>query len=382
MIHRDHILHGLVCAALFNVVLGARLQAQSPPCDSLNTATFSHLDLGGYLYSFAPVLPVGASALSTEWAFGGEDYSHFSVAPSPQVAFPSEGDYLVCLRAVLDDQQSTCTSIYCELVSLPVDPLCVGLQPAFTIEVQAGAITFIDETVSGEPVQSLTWDFGDGTGSMETSPTHAYSGVGPYQVCLTVTTADCTATICNWIYLGPADVPCDVLLHAAIGVIQYERTVAVFDQSVTSGMNSSVHWQFGDGNTASGSPVIHTYAEDGSFEICGSVALWGPLTTDTCTAQACQEISTVQNPAAIDPVRSRETLRAFPVPFSDQLTIEGALPGVRWTLVDVLGGFHSSGTVPASGTFSIEGNGLGSGVYFVRLVSMSGTANLRVIKDH
>lgn len=382
MTRRDHILFASVCAALLNLVSGLKLHAQPLPCDSLNTTTFSYADLGGYLYSFVPTDPAGMSTFSTEWAFLGEDFSEFSFLQQVQVAFPSEGNYLVCLRAVLlDDQQAACTSIHCELVPLPVDSLCSGLQPAFTIGVQGGAITFIDQTASTEPVQSFTWDFGDGSGSTEVAPDHVYSGMGPYQVCMTVTTANCTATACNWIYLGPADVPCDTLLHASVGVIQFERTVAVFDQSVTSGMNSSVHWQFGDGDTASGSPVTHTYAEDGDFNICGSVALWGTLTTDTCTAQACLWVSTVQNSAAVDQATSRRTLRAFPVPFRDKLTIEGGAPGARWTLMDVLGCIHAWGIVPVNGVFPIKEKELPSGVYFIRVASWSGAADLRVIKE-
>ncbi|MEO8734176.1 MAG: PKD domain-containing protein [Flavobacteriales bacterium] len=381
MIRPDRILPGLLFAVLSGVLPGSKLQAQAPPCDSLQTATFSHADLGGYLYSFAPTLPVGTSALSTEWAFLGENLNQYDFAQQPQVTFPSQGDYLVCLRAdVLDDQQAVCTSVHCELVLVPVDPICAGLQPTFTIGVQDGSITFIDQTVSGEPVQSVTWDLGDGSISTEAAPVHTYPGMGPYQACLTVTTANCSATACNWVYLGPADVPCDTLLHAAIGVVQYERTVAIFDQSVTSGMNSSIHWDLGDGDTASGSPVIHTYAEDGYFDICGSVALWGPLTTDTCMAQVCQWVSTIQGSAAIDQVASPLALRAFPVPFADELHIEGAAPEAQWTLVDVLGKVHFAGTVAASGTTTISGKELSPGVYFVHLTSRSGTVSLRVVK--
>ena len=382
MIRPHRLIHGLFCAALISITAGTAIHAQPQPCDSLNTATFSHTNLGDYLYSFAPVLPVGSSALSTEWAFLGEDFSQYSYAQQPQVAFPAEGDYMVCLNAVLlDDQQAACTSTHCELVPLPVDSACAGLQPAFTIGVQSGAITFTDQTVSNGPVQSLTWDFGDGSSSTEATPTHTYPGMGPYETCLTVTTANCTATACNWIYLGPANVPCDTLLHAAIEVILYERTVAVFDQSITSGMNSSIHWDFGDGGTAYGSPATHTYAEDGFYYICGSVALWGPLASDTCMTEVCQWINTNPNAASIDQQTAKSVLQAFPVPFSDKLTVKGSRPGAYWTLLDVLGGVRLSGVVPADSTIVIEGKELRPGVYIVRVFSRSGMANLRIVKE-
>ena len=41
------------------------------------------------------------------------------------------------------------------------------------------------------------WDFGDGTSSIKVSPTHTYTGNGPYNLCLTVSDGTCTDSYCD-----------------------------------------------------------------------------------------------------------------------------------------------------------------------------------------
>lgn len=350
-------------------------------CDSLNTVTFTSQNSGAYSYLFSPVpLASGADIVYTEWGFGGLDFTDFSLAPQPQYTFPGAGQYLVCMRATVSDGLQTCLSTHCELLDVPEDPACTSLVADFTISAQGGSLNFIDQTQHGAPITGWSWDFGDGTSSTGPAPSHSYSGAGPYQACLTVTTDGCTSTACNWIYTGPADVPCNTLLHPAIGVIQYERTIAVFDQSVTSGMNSSITWDFGDGQTANGSPALHTYGEDGFYPVCGAVELWGPLTPDTCMASACQYVSTFIA-TGIGPHTASVALRAYPVPFTAALTVEGAEGDARWELVDVLGRIRVAGITPANGTFSIPGGDLAAGHYQLRLITGKGAQAIHVVKD-
>jgi len=350
-------------------------------CDSLNTVTFTYQSAGAYSYLFTPVPPVsGASILYTEWGFGGLAFTDFSLAPQPQYTFPGPGEYLVCMRATVPDGPQTCQSTHCELLMVPDDPACAYLVPDFTISSQSGVLYFIDQSTPSTPITSWTWDFGDGTGSTEMAPAHSYTGAGPYQACLTVVTDSCSSTACNWIYMGPTGVPCDTLLLPVIGVIQYERTVAVFDQSVTSGMNSSITWDFGDGTTANGSPAIHTYGDNGYYQVCGEVDLWGPLALDTCTASACTDVSTFIA-TGVGPHSAPEVLRAYPVPFTDALTVEGADASARWELVDVLGRTLLNGVTAATGPFTIHGGKFAAGNYLLRLITSTHVKVIHVVKS-
>lgn len=351
-----------------------------PPCDSLHTATFTHADLGAYAYGFSPVLPDQAALLSAEWGFLGSSYMDFSLAQQPQTLFPGAGEYVACLRALLQsDAAGICESVHCAPISIPVDSTCADVSAAFTISVQGGAIQFMDQSSALAPILAYTWDLGDGTVSAMASPTHTYPGNGPYEACLTVSTATCTATVCNWIYLGPPDVPCGTLLQPAIGVIQFGNTIAAFDQSITSGMEASVSWDFGDGGTATGSPVIHTYAWDGYYEVCGQVRLWGPLTPDTCTAAACEPVHTYAATGIGGPAEG-EALRAFPMPFDEVLTVAGVPAGARWQLLDLLGRPCRAGRAPASGPLHVPGHGLPPGSYVLRVEGPGQAMHLRAVK--
>ena len=64
------------------------------------------------------------------------------------------------------------------------------MAPAITIGVDAGrCITHVNsfQGISPDPINSFDWDFGDGNTSPIQSPTHQYSGAGPFDVLLTVT---------------------------------------------------------------------------------------------------------------------------------------------------------------------------------------------------
>lgn len=370
-----------LCLSLLLAAAGIPRALAQPPCDSLDVVGFSHTGLGAYTYSFTPNAPGASSMLGTEWAFLGTDHLDFSLAAMPQTTFPGTGDYLVCLRTTLvNDQSGICRSVHCELLPVPVDSACANVVADFTISLEGGSIAFSDLSSSLQPFVAYAWDLGDGSTSTEPSPTHTYAGAGPYEACLTVTTATCSATVCNWIYLGAPNVPCGTLLQPAIGMIQYEHFIAVFDESITSGMNSTIHWDFGDGTTASGDPVVHAYAWPGLFEVCGEVRLWGPLTPDTCLATSCELVYT-HAATGIGTHGEDELLQAFPLPFADVLTVSGTPAGAAWQLVDLLGRPCLAGIAPMNGPLTIRGEALAPGTYVLQLRGPSRGTSLRVVKQ-
>lgn len=370
----------LSACTLSAAALALPLAAQVP-CDSLNGISFTQMDNGGYQHTFTPhAMDAGSGLLYTEWAFLGEGYMDHSFGIQPQATFPGAGTYLVCLRAGLyNGQTGDCEAVHCELVPIPVDPACADVVAAFSIAVEGGGIRFQDQSTAGASIYSHAWDFGDGSTSMEDSPLHAFGASGPFQVCLTVATATCSATACNWVYFGTPDVPCGTLLHPAISVIQYQQTIAAYDQSITSGMNTSRTWDFGDGDTATGNPVLHTYAWEGTYQVCGQVKLWGPLTPDTCQASACQWVNTFVA-AGLGTDAPPLALHAWPLPFSGMLNVENAGAETPWQLVDLLGRVCRTGISATSGAITISGQGLGQGAYVLRLEGKNGPRTLKVVK--
>jgi PKD repeat protein len=190
-------------------------------------------------------LSVGTGNLSYLWNLPD---GSTSTAAEPSYTFNAPGWYSFCLTVSSD---SGCTSTWCDSVvvdnfgyvdssSVWYDCLGVAYGTALpgtactdflgnagiwnsncfcetdTTTCEAGfwAIQAYDSTGNGvEPIPNLVWvwnlssggngtysfvwDFGDGSSSTEAYPTHEYDGPGPWLLCLTMTSGNCTDTYCD-----------------------------------------------------------------------------------------------------------------------------------------------------------------------------------------
>lgn len=376
-------IYGLAIAACALLRLSARAQE---PCDSSVSASFfSEPTDPPYTYTFTPSVQSqdSFSLLNVNWGFAspgtGEQYTQ-----APTITFPPSPDpYLVCLEAlVVSSSQVMCQATHCELITVPADTTCTNVTPSFTISVGQGTITFSDQSIATSGITSYSWDFGDGTYGQGGSVDHAFTSPGPFQVCLTITAGACTSTVCNWVYLGPPDVPCDILLHPAFAYTRLFRSVALFDRSITSGMNSLVEWDLGDGTAASGPVVAHTYGDMQDHTVCARVTLWGPLNADSCHASTCQYLPGGIS-AGIEELDRAQALRASPVPFTDVLDLRGpaVVRGAAWQLVDLHGRVLEHGTVTNDGPLTLRPYALAPGSYVVHMTGPSGAAAVRVVKQ-
>ena len=110
------------------------------------------------------------------------------------------------------------------------------------------------------------WDFGDGNSSCDTNPSHVYGDNGTYTVRLTVWdehgTMDTVTKDITVLNVPPvADAGGDRILN--------NRTVKFNASASYDGDGSIVSyaWDFGDGHTASGISVAHTYGDDGVYNV-------------------------------------------------------------------------------------------------------------------
>lgn len=369
---------GLIATGLF---LSAQARAQE--CDSSVTFVASFVE--GTTYTFTPLVPAqDVTVLSTEWSFVSEDATTApTFLPEATHTFPGPGIYLVCMHCtVLDALLNVCEATHCELVLVPGDPMCADVEPYFTIGLEDGLLTFFDQSFSSSPITSYQWDLGDGTTGTGPSLGHSYSGTGPYQVCLTITSGPCIETFCAWVYFGPSEVPCETLLQADFNTVQVGRTVAVFDQSLTSGMYHEVRWDFGDGTIAQGPAAIHTYPDESERTICSDIVLWGPLSSDTCEAETCKPVSFL-GAVGIDDRQGRPALHASPVPFTDALDLRGTavVRGARWAIADALGRVVEQGSIASDGAGTIRLASLAPGHYVVRLTHGRTVSVCHVVKQ-
>ncbi len=129
----------------------------------------------------------------------------------------------------------------------------------------AQSFTFYDLS-GGSQATSWLWSFGDGTTSSQAQPTHPYTASGNFDVKLKITDANgCSDSLRkpNYIQLdGP---------QAAFSVNQTascaSATLAFTDNSYADTTLTSWAWTFGDGQTATGQNVSHTYSSGGVYAV-------------------------------------------------------------------------------------------------------------------
>lgn len=122
------------------------------------------------------------------WDFGD---GNFSKNQNPTNIYAQPGAYTVCL-VVTDscDSDTLCKSIVvCESGAAVVQYSSNGLLVNYSTNIASGL--------------AYWWDFGDGSYSSLTNPTHIYSTKGSYEVCVAVLRPGCGwDTSCVWLNIG------------------------------------------------------------------------------------------------------------------------------------------------------------------------------------
>jgi PKD repeat protein len=166
---------------------------------------------------------------------------------------------------------------------------------------------------------TYSWDFGDGNSGSGMSPSHTYVDDGTYTVTLTIennsSQTDVETTTANISNVAPSP-------DAGSDKTSDEGDQVSFSGSATDpGVNDVLiySWDFGDGGSASGQNVNHTYVDDGVFNVTLSVDDGdGGIGTDQLTV-------TVNNisPQNVEAGNNQTTNEGTAVSFSGSATDPG-----------------------------------------------------------
>ncbi len=124
-------------------------------------------------------------------------------------------------------------------------------------------ITFTNSSTGGVGVINYLWDFGDGTTSTATNPSHTYTAAGTYTIKLTATNAaGCTNTYTHTTPLIIGSVTANFTTPA----INCVNSGIVFTNT-SSPTPVSAAWDFGDGTTSTAINPVKAYSTSGTFTV-------------------------------------------------------------------------------------------------------------------
>ncbi|PWG79406.1 PKD domain-containing protein [Pararcticibacter amylolyticus] len=202
------------------------------------------------------VTNTSTGATSYTWDFG--DGSPLSAQTVPQHLYGAPGVYKLRLIA----SNNTCSDTLTRFVFIALPP-----QPIFVPSVNRGCtqlnVTFQNTSLHANRYE---WDFGDGTYSTESNPSHTFGYIGsPFTVRLTVTGEyGCKESAVQIVYVSaPPSARFDVLPDPVIKVPDY--TFSFKNKSEGAGLKYK--WYFGDGTTSEEESPVHTYTYHGPYTV-------------------------------------------------------------------------------------------------------------------
>ena len=163
-------------------------------------------------------------------------------------------------------------------------PGCLASFIAHKLGTNGGLFNVYFENTSIGNYDSIFWDFGDGTTSFETNPTHAYQ-LGTYNACLTILGENglCFDAKCQFIIADTA-LPCNNFFNEHI-----EGLKAIFHADMQGPPPFQHQWSFGDGNFGEGNHTEHTYSTPGDY-----LVTLNSINGDGC-ASSFQKLITITN---------------------------------------------------------------------------------------
>lgn len=237
-----------LCSFLFALAFSNRVIPQV-----LCNAGFTHAQTAANEITFTNT-STGGVAPDYIWDFG-DGILGYSASPVHVYSIP--GTYNVCL--VMYDSSGSCSSTFCDSVTVTGTVIC-NLNANVTAYSASCATCPDGSAVSVPTGGSAPFSFIWST----SATTQTITGITPgtYSVCVTDTN-------------GCSDCDTVTVLYSTCNA-SFTNTIAGSTgtfTSTSSGTASSTfyNWDFGDGSTGSGTPISHTYAIGGYYNVCLSL---------------------------------------------------------------------------------------------------------------
>lgn len=245
------------------------------------TASFSYT-ASGNTASFTDLSTTSSGSITSwGWDFGD---GNFDNTQNPSHTYAIGGQYIVTLSIFTS---SFCFDTYTDTVTVNG-----GCTASFTyaVDTSSGTVSFQAQPLSQN--LSYSWNFGDSTTGMGTTPSHTYTASGTYYVCLMIadTAGFCSDTICDSVVVNIAPPPpCSATFTWAD-----QGDGGVFFSADDFSFDATYDWNFGDMTQGQGAFAFHEYPMPGTYYVCLTV------NDSTCTATYCDSVTVVADTTNCD----------------------------------------------------------------------------------
>jgi len=190
------------------------------------------------------------------WDFGDGGSSNLQ---NPIYEYQNNGVFTVSL-SVVDDKGCESLVIFDNLIDAKKVPVSDFVSD---IDFSCNSTELVTFTNNSEFAYSYFWNFGDGTTSSNTNPTHNYNS-GVFDVYLVSDNSVCTDTLFlnNLIEIG--GVMTTDFTSNVNSICEFD-SVSFSDETLNSA--DTWFWDFGDGNTSSLQNPIHQYTSGGNYTV-------------------------------------------------------------------------------------------------------------------
>jgi len=206
---------------------------------------------------------------SYSWDFGN---GTTGTGATPTATYAEAGTFNVTLTVTDNDgaTSSASTTVVITAVVINQPPVANSGGP---YDGTVGAAVQFDGSASSDPdgtIASYSWDFGNGTTGTGENPTATYTEEGTFDVTLTVTdNVGATNSMSTTVEIAAVDNQLPIANPGG----PYKGTVDIivlfngFFSSDPDGRIVSYSWDFGDGSVGEGVTPIHTYTEEGTYDV-------------------------------------------------------------------------------------------------------------------
>ena len=246
-------------------------------------------------------------------------------------------------------------------------------QPSADFSFQiTGNTVFFSDSSQYRDLQTITWNFGDGTAmSGDPYPWKQYEVADSYLVCLTITDSCGTDSVCKWVNAPCPPPVVDFEIDTIVGNQVFFRNLSVQNFSTDLQMD----WDYGDGgtlNTLLVNNLFHsyTYAIKGTYLVC----LTG---TDLCsTVTYCDSVTVAGTSTGWGESGEVLPLQIYPNPgdacFEIRLEPEEMAGQIQIEIWDGTGQVIKKLAPQPGEAVQINARGWASGLYLVRIRDENG----------